>query len=932
MSKQKKSHVYIYKLHSTKLAEADWELTLPFNEAISNGTEVVELSDSQLLRFIDRMNGADADERVAEIKSEIRHLKQSGNKSKQLSQLYSELYATQFRPDYVCVIMDKTKHYDRCNKGFSINGITYRRFVGTNNGIKKSTIIYINAEKWDKLFEIMECGRDTEKMLVPAKLEAYRALICSGSITVSMPKGIIVIPDCETTFKDEGLFVDDSESDEPKVTLVKDREVTIDASDGFGFMCPEISMRWSGELNGRPTETLTAVNTRGLPWTKGMLFTFDFKAFAEEVANNYMIQDVWGDWRDVRDAEVILTASMLKLWDSYKSWEDYYSYVEKYGYEFAVSKTAPYELEEERTTNYQFLQSYELTDNEIVDLVSPTIDAVKDSMGLDYRKSILYAGGVGIKPESVLYKDASIPQALMIEPDLINDSYVRGSIYDSLKVRIKRAKTGVIDVKGNFAIMGGDLYSLAQSMFGLKVTGLLKAGYIYHKFWSNRETKEVCCFRAPMTSHNNIRKQKVANRYNCDNFEEMQKWYRYIETCVLLNSWDSTAEALNGSDFDGDLMFTTNNQILINNTHKLPTVFCVQRKAEKKKPTEKDIVKSNKLSFGDAIGATTNVITSQICKQASFDKESEEYKTLSYRILCGQLYQQNAIDKAKGIIAKPMPKHWKTKFGLREDELDTEEQKQQKKFLKSISADKKPYFFIYNYDKLYSEYNKYVKRAANAYACEYGGRLTEDYESYKANETTFSEEQVNFFEYFERFLPVDMSPCTVNRMCWEIESQTKHLRKLNCDKEFDWHKLKSPHHEYSDHEYWHIRSKVEREYEDYKIKMQDLSYTLANEYVHGSDKKDILGNATANFIMRLNMLCPNEELRTDILIEVAYKTKKSKKFVWDICGGQIVRNLLARHGGKVSYPTVTDIKPEFTYHGIGYSMVTEVIEKEEDVE
>ena len=546
MSRQKKSHVYIYKLHSTRLADAEWNLTLPFKEALANGTDIVELSDSQLLRFIDRMNEVNADERVAQIKAEIKYLKQSGNNTKKLAALYAELYDTQFRPDYVCIIMDKTQHYDRCNKGFSINGIEYKRFVGTTNGIKKSTIIYINVEKRDRLFEMMECGRDLSKALVPAKLEAYRALICSGSIPVSMPKGIIVVPDCETSFKDEGIFIDDSESDEPKVTLVKDRDVTIDASDGFGFMCPELSMRWSGELNGRPTETLTAVNTRGLPWTKGMLFTFDFKAFAEEIAENYMIQDVWGDWRDVRDAEVILTASMLKLWDSYKSWEDYYSYVEKYGYGFAVSKTAPYELEEERTTNYQFLQSYELTDDEINEFVAPTIDAVKDSIGLDYRKSILYAGGVGIKPESVLYKDASIPQALMLEPNLINDSYVRSSIYDSLKVRVKRAKTGVLDVKGNFAIMGGDLYSLAQSMFGLKVTGLLKAGYIYHKFWRDRDANEVCCFRAPMTSHNNIRKLKVANSFNCDNFGEMQKWYKYIETCVLLNSWDSTAESLNG--------------------------------------------------------------------------------------------------------------------------------------------------------------------------------------------------------------------------------------------------------------------------------------------------------------------------------------------------------------------------------------------------
>ena len=379
-------------------------------------------------------------------------------------------------------------------------------------------------------------------------------------------------------------------------------------------------------------------------------------------------------------------------------------------------------------------------------------------------------------------------------------------------------------------------------------------------------------------------------------------------------------------------MFTTNNKILLNNTHKLPTVFCVQRKAEKKIPTEADIVLANKRSFGDAIGSITNIITSQICLQASFDKESREYKELAYRVLCGQAFQQESIDKAKGIIAKPMPKYWKSKYGLKELETDTEEEKEQKRFLKSIAADKKPYFFIYNYDKLHSEYNNYIKRAKNAYMCEYGTELMSDYEAYKADNGGFSEEQITFFEYFERFLPIDMSPCTVNRMCWAIEQQTKDLKKINSEKIFDWHKLKSPYHEYSDYEYKQMKGKIEHEYEEYKAKMQELSYTLANEYVHGADKKDILGTATSNFIMRLNMLCPNEELRTDVLIEVAYKTKKSKKFVWDICGRQIVRNLLERHGGKVSYPVATDIKPDFIYHGVGYSMVTEIIETEESLE
>ena len=82
----------------------------------------------------------------------------------------------------------------------------------------------------------------------------------------------------------------------------------------------------------------------------------------------------------------------------------------------------------------------------------------------------------------------------------------------------------------------------------------------------------------------------------------------------------------------------------MDNTRPTLSIHCVQRKAPKIIPTEQDIVQANLLSFGDEIGATTNTITSQIDIQANFKKDSEEYKTLDYRIKCGQLYQQNAID------------------------------------------------------------------------------------------------------------------------------------------------------------------------------------------------------------------------------------------------------------------------------------------------
>lgn len=68
-----------------------------------------------------------------------------------------------------------------------------------------------------------------------------------------------------------------------------------------------------------------------------------------------------------------------------------------------------------------------------------------------------------------------------------------------IRKRIKDAKVGVIKVSGNYSIISGDPYSLCQSMFGLEVTGLLKAGELYNKYWIDKGAEYVSCFRAPMT-------------------------------------------------------------------------------------------------------------------------------------------------------------------------------------------------------------------------------------------------------------------------------------------------------------------------------------------------------------------------------------------------------------------------------------------------
>lgn len=93
-------------------------------------------------------------------------------------------------------------------------------------------------------------------------------------------------------------------------------------------------------------------------------------------------------------------------------------------------------------------------------------------------------------------------------------------------------------------------------------------------------------------------------------------------------------------DMDGDAFITTDNPVLVKNTKGLPTVVCVQRKAKKVPITEDALAVSNSDSFGSDIGAITNRVTSMYEIIADFDKDSEEYEILEYRMKCGQLFQQ----------------------------------------------------------------------------------------------------------------------------------------------------------------------------------------------------------------------------------------------------------------------------------------------------
>ena len=910
LAKQQVNQRFIYKIHSSRLRRSKWNLSLSIPEAIAN-KELVALSDSTALRFINE--GKNIDEKATRIKKQIKDVKKLETSKKNLEKikdLYIQLYNILFIQDYITVIVDKTKDFDRMNdkKGFYINGIKFKRLLATNGGVKKSTVIYVSDKIYNYLHSRIENGRNPEKKIVPAKLEAYKSLTCSASIPVSDPKGVLVVNDCITSFKDNVILLDDTKTEYPEMIYKEDYDIELVESDGYGLILPELSELWAKELNEKSSEGFIPA---GLcirsSFCKGMVFTFDFLDFADKIANqNYIVKDAWGDDRDIREIQIILTTSMLKLWDSYDSIEHYLRCCKDNKYTFSVTKITPEKLENERNLNYQFIQSYDFTDEDIDELVSPTIQEINDVLGEDYLKSILFLKGVHLSEDSFLHQENDFIKALMIDKKMINDPFIRSKIYNSIKKRIKQAKIGVLKVDGNFSVVSGDPFSLCQSIFNLEVTGLLKREEFYSKYWNDKNIDKVVSYRAPMTCHNNIRILRLKNT------NDMQYWYKYMDTVIIFNSWDTTSHALNGLDKDADVLLTTNNPVLLRKTKELPAVICIQKSTEKKVVTEEDLAQSNKDGFGDEIGSITNKITCKIDVASNFSKGTKEYEELQYRIICGQNYQQNAIDKMKGCISKSMPKEWYDYFSAK----DTED----RDFNLSILADKKPYFFIYNYPYLMSRYKKYIKNSNRNCMMRFGLSIEELVEKQNKNE-----DEESFLKYYYKKMPVSISKSTMNRICDKIEQAFDGYINGFRNVDFDYSILMTDYG-YNTQKF----NSVKKIYDEYVILTKQHSQQNKNKKEDKEDQKIRRNMFIYEFKRRAYEVCSNSEELCNIVVDLCYKNNSSKQFAWDVCGDIMIDNLLAKNNYTFQYP-IKDEDGFIEYGGEYYSRFIYKIDSEDEL-
>lgn len=235
-----------------------------------------------------------------------------------------------------------------------------------------------------------------------------------------------------------------------------------------------------------------------------------------------------------------------------------------------------------------------------------------------------------------------------------------------------------------------------------------------------------------------------------------------------------------------------------------------------------------------------------------------------------------------------MPKHWYNTKAANdsEDPID-----------KKIVADRKPYFMIYRYPELKSRYNTYNRAARNKCAVEFGIGI-DDLLSLDRHD----DEQADFLHYYDALCPVQHSNGVINRICKMCEDYFDHRKEISSSApKFDWTIMKSGA-EYSRY----AKDCVTSLYHEYMARLQEL----------GQEDEE---NAAATilreeFLKSCALVCPSEEELCNIVLDICYTKEKSKRFAWDMCGDQIVRNLLEQNNGTYYFP-MKNTRGDITYGG-----------------
>ena len=448
MGKKKNNLFYIYKFNSAFLINNAMGKDMIYSTSEARqDLNLVAVADNSVFSFLRKIKNRpfnrDELEKIYKIRNDEKSLPKMKQDVKKIEKCQQEIDDMLFVPDIITVQMNGKKDYKELTKnGFAINGIHFVRLVVSAAQLRRNTVTFINEEYFDELNKILMCGLDNKlKETNLGKYSAYYGLFISATNEITTPN-VCVINDYETELPDQEVNYVTTDADDNEVIERRVMSLPMNWFDGQGLVSPRMAQQWSEDLG---LSYLPAGFIIRAPYIKGLCAPFDFHKFAKDIAKTDTIKDVWGKEYNIDDIDVILTVSQFKMWKQYENWQDYLYYFNKYGHSWGCSRVNKEKDDEFVLTNYQYLQTLDLSHEDIQELAQPTIDWINGIGSGDLMSVLLYLMGSRndeLEEAEDIFKEVQMDfvKGIMLNPDLLKDEYVKSQILKTLKRKIRDAK------------------------------------------------------------------------------------------------------------------------------------------------------------------------------------------------------------------------------------------------------------------------------------------------------------------------------------------------------------------------------------------------------------------------------------------------------------------------------------------------------------
>lgn len=907
---QKLQQFYVLKFNSSRLHKDKYNINITIKAAKKND-EIIALGDNQVLRSIRKIKGKEIDfDFINSLFKERRKLtrrKDSLENKQKILQIDKDIDNLLFMPEYVSVVIEKHSHYKHLMKHkLIVNGKKYVRLLCGAGNARRNTVFFVQEDIYEELDKIL-CNGHKDLKITESKYNAYYALSNSATYNVREPR-VCVVPDLEIKMTKPVDWIEEHEINDEIIEAEK--ELTFNLWDGMGICSPELAEKWAEDLDLDYIPCSFCIRNY---FVKGMVCVFDFHRFSKEIANNNIIKDLYGNEVNIDNVDMIITESQFKLWKGYDSWEDYISCCKENDGRWGVTKFSPKEDKTSVFTNYQFLQVLNLdTKEKIEDLCKDTVDWLSNITSQNGNYSLLYLmGSLCDMPLNEMETDdfmnlfnslEPMVRALILNRDLINDTYIKTKLSRYLNAKINESYIGKLLVNGNFQTMLSDPYALCEHIFGLEVKGLLNENQHYSQYWNYRNVDKIVGMRAPLTWCSEV------NTLHLQNNEKVNDWYKYLYSGIVYNVWGSDCMLHADSDFDGDIVFTTDNKVMVDNVISGNPITYQKKPTEKKYIDKRDLYKADLMSFDSKIGYITNCSTTLYSMLSMYEKGSKEYNEIINRLKICRKEQGNQIDKAKGLVVKNFPKHW-TNWTNPEKE-NKNFTREEIEFNNKLIIDKRPMFMKYLYPTYKTKYKSHCDKYD--YLCyRTFGVYMNDLLSLE-NKTP---EQQSLIDNYNRFNPLLDTDCPMNNICKYMEENISEI-KINAKKQspdYIFDILYNKNISINENQIKEME-KVYKLYKKTKSKSNNIE-------VYSQDGSESI-SVNSDDIMSLNFDYISDDIQrlANLAVYVNYYLypKSTKNFCWDLFGDGIILNIYDNSNKKFSIPLL-DENGDIDYMGKKYS-------------